>query len=146
MADKKRAIKTQRGDEITWVYVDQGDGTYAERVALVANAGVEIGDVAVASVNGAYATPTHSVVAVAAATSVALAANANRKYALLINDSDTTIYVKLGAAAVANQGVRLNANGGSYEMSNLSGNLYIGAINAIHGGTGNKVLLVTEGV
>ena len=50
MADKKRAIKTQRGDEITWVYVDQGDGTYAERVALVANAGVEIGDVGVASV------------------------------------------------------------------------------------------------
>ena len=68
------------------------------------------------------------------------------RIALLVNDSDTAIYLKLGADAVANQGIRLNANGGSYEMSRLHGNLYVGASNAIHGSTGNKVLLVTEGV
>lgn len=93
-----------------------------------------------------YATPTHTAVNVTTSTAAALAANLERKYALLVNDSDTTIYIKLGAAAVLNEGIRLNANGGSYEMSAALGNLVHVAINAIHGGTGNKVLLVTEGV
>jgi len=113
---------------------------------LGANSGVDIGDVDVTSLAGDYTTPTHSAVTVTSTTTQALAANANRKYVLLVNDSDTAIYIKLGAAAVANEGIRLNANGGSYEMSNLGGNLYAGAINAIHGGSGNKTLLVTEGV
>lgn len=96
--------------------------------------------------SGGYTTPTHSTLGVTTASQAALAANANRLYALLINDGDTTIYLKLGAAAVANQGIRLNANGGSYEMSRKTGNLYTGAINAIHGGTGTKTLTITEGV
>jgi len=94
----------------------------------------------------AYTTPTHTAVNVTTTTGAVLAANANRLYALLVNDSDTVIYIKLGAAAVANQGIRLNADGGSYEMSAMLGNLYTGAINGIHAGTGNKVLLMTEGV
>ena len=102
-------------------------------------------DVAIADAN-AYTTPTHTVISVTTSSSVALAANANRLYALLVNDSDTEIYIKLGATAVANQGIRLNAFGGSYEMSAMLGNLYTGAINAIHAGTGNKVLLLTEGM
>jgi hypothetical protein len=98
------------------------------------------------AINGSLATVTHSVATVTTATGAALAANVNRKYALLVNDSDTVIYIKIGANAVANQGIRLNANGGSYEMSNALGNLNTGAINAIHAGSGNKTLLVTEGV
>ena len=94
----------------------------------------------------AYTTPTHTAVNVTTGTGEVLASNANRLYALLVNDSDTTIYIKLGVAAVANQGIRLNANGGNYEMSAMLGNLYTGAINGIHGGTGNKALLMTEGV
>ena len=94
----------------------------------------------------AYTTPTHTAVNVTTSSGAVLAANANRKYALLINDSDTTIYMKLGAAAVVNQGIRLNANGGSYEMSTLFGNLYTGAIYGIHGGSGNKAILIVEGV
>lgn len=96
--------------------------------------------------DGAYTTPTHTVATVTNATGAALGANANRLYALLVNDSDTTIYLKLGVAAAANQGIRLSANGGSYEMSKKAGNLYTGAINAIHAGSGSKALLVTEGV
>jgi hypothetical protein len=91
-------------------------------------------------------TPTHTTVAVTTASGAALAANSDRLYALLVNDSDEVIYLKFGADAVANEGIRLNANGGSYEMSSAGGNLYTGAINAIHGGTGNKVLTVLEGV
>ena len=95
---------------------------------------------------GLYTVPTHTAPTIGATSTAALAANANRLYALLVNDSDTPIYIKLGATAVANQGIRLNANGGSYELSEKEGNLYTGAINAIHGGTGSKQLLVTEGV
>lgn len=96
--------------------------------------------------SGAYTTPTHTAVTVTTTSGQALAANANRIYALFQNDSDTAIYLKIAATAVANQGIRLNANGGSYEMSLKAGNLNTGAVNAIHGGTGNKTLLVTEGV
>lgn len=90
-------------------------------------------------------TPTHTTATVTTASGEALAANTSRKYALLINDSDVTIYLKIGVAAVLNEGIRLNANGGSYELATALGNLATGAINAIHGGSGDKVLTVLEG-
>ncbi len=95
---------------------------------------------------GEYATPTHSELSVTVASQVALAANVNRLYALFINDSDSAVYLKLGAAAVAHEGVVLNPNGGNYPMSKQIGNLYTGAVYAIHGAVGNKVLTVLEGV
>jgi len=96
----------------------------------------------------AFAAVTFTHTAVNATTSDAqvLAANANRKYLLVINDSDTVIYLMVGGTAVANQGIRLNANGGNFEMSLAMGNLSTAAIRAIHAGTGNKALLFTEGV
>jgi len=90
-------------------------------------------------------TVTHTQPAIAAATTLALAANPHRLYALFINDSDETIYLKIGAAAVLNQGIRLNASGGSYEISQKLGNPNILAVNGICA-SGAKVLLVTEGV
>jgi hypothetical protein len=108
---------------------------------------VDVGDkiAAGASVIGAAATLAHTVATIGATTGAALAANAARTYVLLVNDSDSAIYIKIGAAAVLNQGIRLNAYGGSYEMSVKDGNLDTRAINAISSGAG-KVLLVTEGV
>ena len=94
---------------------------------------------------GEYATPTHAAVNVTTTSAVVKAANNDRKYLLLINDSDTVIYLKLGVAAVLNEGIRLNGNGSSYEISESKGDLYTGAIYGIHGGSGNKVLLITEG-
>jgi len=94
---------------------------------------------------GLYTVPTHTAPTIGATSTAALAANVNRLYALLVNDSDTPIYIKLGATAVANQGIRLNANGGSYELSEKEGNLYTGAINAICA-SGGKKILVLEGV
>jgi hypothetical protein len=96
--------------------------------------------------NVTYATPTHTVLGVTNANQVALAANASRKYALFINDSANVIYLKLGASAVVNQGIRLNANGGSYEMRSGDGTLYPGAVNAIAPVAGPSNLLITEGV
>lgn len=95
-----------------------------------------------------FGTAPHTVGSVSTASIIALSANANRRYALFINDSDTVIYLKLGATAVANQGIRLNGGGTAsdrYEMTIGAGNLYTGAVHAIHGGSGTKILLVTEG-
>lgn len=94
---------------------------------------------------GAYTTPTHTAPTAGVATGVVLAANVNRLYALFINDSDTVVYLALGVAAVVNTGIRLNASGGSYEMSKKLGNLYTGVINGISGIAG-KVVLTLEGV
>lgn len=89
-------------------------------------------------------TLTHTKATVGATTTAALAANADRKYALFINDSDATLYLKVGVAAVMNEGIRLIA-GASYEMSYRIGNLDARAVNAISA-AGNKLILVTEGV
>lgn len=71
-----------------------------------------------------------------------LAANNARKYVAIVNDSDTTIYLAFGAAAVVNKGIRLNAAGGSLELTPPE--MYRGAINGIHGGSGNKRVTVVE--
>ena len=89
-------------------------------------------------------TTTHSTITVTTATGEALAANEDRISACLLNDSNKDIYVNLGNSAVANTGIRLNAAGGCLDL--FGSNIFLGAINAIHGHTGNKTLLVTETV
>lgn len=71
-----------------------------------------------------------------------LAARDTRKGAVLVNDSDEDIYLAFGGVAVLNQGIRLNNGGGAYEITSV--NLWTGTINAIHGGSGNKVLAYVE--
>ena len=88
---------------------------------------------------------THTEVTVLTSSTAVLSANTARRYALFINDSDTTMYLFLGATAVANKGIRLNANGGSYEMTIGQGNIYQGAVKVICSAT-PKTLLVTEGI
>lgn len=70
--------------------------------------------------------------------SVIVAAKTDRRYLLIQNNSDAVIYLGIGVAAVLNQGVRLTASGGTFEMSRLFGNLCKDAVYAIHGSTGNK--------
>lgn len=96
--------------------------------------------------SGQYTTATPTPVDVGTVSTAVLAANLNRLYVLLVNDSDTPIYVALGGVAVADQGIRLNQLGGAYEITKKEGNLYLGVINAIHGSTGTKRLLAIEGV
>ena len=86
---------------------------------------------------------TDTVVAVEIVTTVVLAANPRRVDAVFVNDSNKPIYLARGNAAVLNQGIRLNAVGGSYEIN--QNNLFLGAINAIAEG-GAKNLTVSEGV
>jgi len=99
------------------------------------------------TVRGATITTfTHGTAGVGTASTTALDANASRLYALITNDSDTTMYLGLGAAAVLNNGVRVGPNGGAYEMSAQYGNLFAGTVFAIHGGSGTKRSIATEGV
>uniref|UniRef100_A0A6M3KA78 Uncharacterized protein n=1 Tax=viral metagenome TaxID=1070528 RepID=A0A6M3KA78_9ZZZZ len=93
---------------------------------------------------GVYTTPTHTAPVIGAATTAALAANANRLYALFVNDGTENIYLGLGVAAVMNIGVPI-VPGGSYEMSRELGNLYVGVVNGICA-SGGMVLCVTEAV
>lgn len=99
----------------------------------------------VLDVTNSSSTLTHSVATIGITTGIALAANTNRKYALFVNDSDTTIYIMFGASAVLSQGIRINAHGGSYELSAACGNLDKRVINAICS-VADKKLIVTEGV
>jgi hypothetical protein len=111
--------------------IDNGDDTWSVAVAVIGS--------------GEYTTPTQAAITVGAATTIALVANVARLYALFVNDSDEEVYLMFGADAVLNEGIRLNANGGNYEMSKQFGNLYTGAVNCICT-SGSKILLVTEGV
>lgn len=86
----------------------------------------------------------HTTASMTGTSAAVLAANQGRKYALIVNDGSTACYLNLGSTAVANEGIRVNANGGSYEMSRGWGNLFTGVINGILN-SGTATLLVTEG-
>jgi hypothetical protein len=77
------------------------------------------------------------------ASTLVIPRNFDRKYCLIQNDSDTVIYLCLGQAAQVNAGIRLNANGGSYEINVVT--LFNGDVYAIHGGAGNKGLCYQQG-
>lgn len=91
----------------------------------------------------AEAFETHTTVACGTGTTTVLAAQNNRTYAIFVNDSDTVIYLRVGGTATTGD-IRLNANGGSWEIANAFGNLTGSGIECIHGGSGNKNLNVYE--
>ncbi len=88
-------------------------------------------------------TVTDGAVTVGAISTVALAFNGHRVNAVFVNDSDQVIYISRGNAAVIGDGIRLNPNGGSYEIDDT--NLWRGAVNAICA-LGDANLCVSEGV
>ncbi len=87
----------------------------------------------------------HTTASMTATSATVLAANGGRKYALVVNDGAADVYLNLGGTAVANQGIRINANGGSYELGSVIGGLFDGAINGITL-SGSATVLVTEGI
>ncbi len=62
-------------------------------------------------------------------TTEVLAANPNRADADFVNDGAEVIYLARGETAVVNQGIRLNANGGSYHIG--TDNMWLGVVNGI---------------
>lgn len=88
---------------------------------------------------------TQTSVNVTTSTGEVVASSGNRGYLLIENDSDETMWCSMGKDAVLNEGIRINAGGGSYEMSRGERNIDTREVDCIHNGTGNKVILVTEG-
>ena len=87
---------------------------------------------------------THTTASMSTTSAAVLAVNGNRKYALVQNNGPATVWLKIGATAVANEGIRLDM-GGSFEMAPHSGNLDTRAINGITA-DGAATMLVTEAV
>jgi len=71
-----------------------------------------------------------------------LPANLGRRYASFVNDSPEVMYLSLGREAALGEGIRLNPEGGWYEMTWT--NLYLGDVYAISTGKGN--LSIMEGI
>ena len=90
-----------------------------------------------------FSSSTGTKVDVGSSSTAVLSANPDRKYLALVNDSDEVIYIKLAGTAVLNEGIRLNASGGSLVME-IANAIYLGAISAICT-SGSKNLTVTEG-
>ena len=70
------------------------------------------------------------------------AVNPRRRALFIVNDSDEVIFLAIGQAAEAGRGIRLNAEGGAFNMTD--DNLSTQAVYAIHGGTGVKNVTVQE--
>ena len=111
--------------------VDTGDGVLAVPVANPDGTPLSLGS---SSVN----TATSDGITVGDSSTTVLAINENRKSATIVNDSDETIYLKLGSGASLNSGIRINANGGSAKITE-----YTGVITAICV-SGDKIVTVTE--
>ncbi len=88
-----------------------------------------------------YSAPANK--SIGSSTTEILAANTNRKYFCIVNDSNETIYLALGADAVMNKGIRLNANGGCFEA--VGTNMTQQAIDGICA-SGTKNVTVQEAV
>lgn len=66
--------------------------------------------------------------------------SSRRQEIIVINDSDTVIYLRLSdTGATLGQGIRLNSAGGSWASQT-----YQGDVCAIHGGVGTKNLTIVE--
>ncbi len=76
-------------------------------------------------------------ITVASASTSVVSSNTNRNRVILVNDSSEAIYLALGATAVMNEGIRLNANGGS-----LIETEYTGVISAICSSGGKNLRYV----
>ncbi len=86
---------------------------------------------------------THATVSCASTSTEALAANQGRVSALFVNDSTSVIYLALNQTAVAGEGIRLNASGGSYYITDADGNLDREGVNCIVA-SGTADILATE--
>lgn len=84
-------------------------------------------------------------VTVGVASTLILAANITRTQAILVNDSDTAIYLSFdGNAAVLNMGIRVNPGGGSISVGGANGlPLTTGQVAGISSAAG-KIMAIQE--
>lgn len=92
----------------------------------------DVGNTSLASIDDKstrkFATASNTRPIVTTTSSIILSSNSNRMYALIFNQTGGVVFLKLGATAVTNQGIRL-ADNDYYEIT--SNNLFTGDIYAI---------------
>ncbi len=89
-------------------------------------------------------TYTHTTASVDNTDTIVLAANTDRKYARIQNDDPALIlWLMVGAAAVANEGMRLGPDD-VFEMTQAKNNVDPAVINGIASAVGPMVALVAE--
>lgn len=71
-----------------------------------------------------------------------LSYNINRRLAILSNDSINDIYIGFGSSVVINTGIRLNANGGTFEFGMFTTFPWLGEIWAIAGVANSNLTFV----
>jgi len=81
-------------------------------------------------------------ITVGSSSTLALSEDRTRVFARFTNDSDEVIYLMLGENAVMNQGIRLAAAGGAWEIN--SDNRYTGSVYAICTSGSKKLLILTN--
>jgi hypothetical protein len=77
-------------------------------------------------------------VSVGSSSTEIITSNSERVSCVIVNDSDEVVYLNLSGTATMNEGIRLNANGGTHIESN-----YTGAISGICA-SGSKNVTVVE--
>lgn len=87
----------------------------------------------------------HSTASVDDSTTEVVAAASNRKYLRLTNLHATiTVFLRIGAAATLNTGIRLGPVGGTYEMRQDANNVDPRVINGIGDAAGPSIILVAQ--
>lgn len=83
-------------------------------------------------------------VSVGTSSTLIVPANTDRKYLVICNDSESdVVYLNIGSEAKKQEGIRLNPNGGTYEVNWT--NLHKQAVYGIAGGTGAVIVTYVEG-
>ena len=79
-----------------------------------------------------------------AVSTLVLAEDGDRKYAIFFNDSNEVIYLGIGHPAELNKGPRLNAEGGFYELlRGTGGNFSMEEVNGISPSGGKNLTIQT---
>jgi len=121
----------------------QSTSTGGLHINLRNNSGVEIGVPTTPLIsNNAFSTIINTRPVITSTDSTILSSNSNRRYALIVNQSGQTVYLKLGATAITTQGIPL-APGASYTID--ASNLFTGEVHAIKAGGSSVTLDVMEG-
>jgi len=115
-------------------------------VVVISNGKLSTNSVSLGSINESQSNlfltvATSSGMTVTTSSSLVTASSTNRSYYVIVNDGSNTVYLQFNDKdATVGSGIRLNANGGSYEIN--PDNLYRGAIRAIASGGSSNITVM----
>ena len=139
-ATKPISVRMTDGRNFIRAIQEVRDGQNKQVTAFASNRGINQKEFLAAqkALSQASSAKSNTKVTVGATSTSVVSANASRVSLTLVNDSNEEIYVSKSGTAISNEGIRLNANGGSIIITD-----YTGAVTAIST-SGSKNLTVCE--